>query len=81
MGRACIVLGGGRETKDSKIDLSVGVVLNKKVGDYVNLDESLLAIHAQDAKTAKEAEAILLSSFEFSETPVEKAKFIKGIVR
>jgi len=81
VGRVCIVLGGGRETKDSKIDLSVGVVLNKKVGDYVNLNESLLAIHAHDAKTAKEAEAILLSSFKFSETPVEKAKFIKGIVR
>lgn len=80
VGRACIILGGGRETKDSQIDLSVGVVLNKKRGDYVNLDESLLTIHAKDAESAKEAELILLNSFEFSETEPEKTMFIKGIV-
>lgn len=81
VGRACISLGGGRETKESKIDLSVGVVLHKKIGDYVNSGENLFAIHAHDLESAKEAELILLSSFEFSETPVEKTKFIKGIVK
>ncbi len=81
VGRACIILGGGRETKESTIDLSVGIVLNKKVGDYVNLGESLLTIHAHDEESAKEAETVLLSSFEFSETPPERTKFIKGIVR
>jgi len=81
VGRACIALGGGRETKDSKIDLSVGVVLNRKVRDYVNLNEIILTIHAHDLISAKEAESILLGSFEFSEAPVERTKFIKGIVR
>lgn len=81
VGRACINLGGGRETKESKIDLSVGVVLRKKKGDYVNLNESLFTIHAHDLDSAKEAEAILLSSFEFGEHIVDKSKFIKGIVK
>lgn len=81
VGRACIILGGGRETKDSKIDLSVGVVLNKKVGDYVNRGESLFTIHAHDAESAEEAGAILLSSFEFSETEPKIMGFIKGVVR
>lgn len=81
VGRACIILGGGRETKDSKIDLSVGVVLNKKAGDYVNRGESLLTIHAHDAESAEEAVAILLSSYEFSETEPKIAEFIKGMVR
>ena len=30
-----LILGGGRETKESEIDLSVGLVLHKKVGDQV----------------------------------------------
>ncbi len=81
VGRACITLGGGRETKDSTIDLSVGVVLHKKKYDYVNLGESLLTIHAQDEESAKEAEKILIESYEFCETLPEKTKFIKGIVR
>ena len=81
VGRACIALGGGRETKDSKIDLSVGVVRHKKKCDYVNLNEILLTIHARDEQSALEAEKILLDSFEFSEAAPEKAKFIKGIVR
>jgi len=81
VGRACIVLGGGRQTKDSEIDLSVGVVLHKKVGDYVNRGDSLLAIHARDLQSAKEAETILLGSYGFVKAPVELPKFIKGIVR
>ena len=81
VGRACIALGGGRETKDSSIDLSVGVVLHKKKCDYVNLDESLLTMHARDEQSALEAEKILLESFEFSEAAPETARFIKGIVR
>ncbi len=81
VGRACITLGGGRQTKDSEIDLSVGVVLHKKKGDYVNRDESLLTIHAKDLPSAKEAEAILLASYGFDKAPVERPKFIKGVVR
>ncbi|MEA4893764.1 MAG: thymidine phosphorylase [Oscillospiraceae bacterium] len=81
VGRACIALGGGRETKDSAIDLSVGVVLHKKKRNYVNQNESLLTIYAHDEKSAVEAERILLDSYEFSETLPEETKFIKGIVR
>ena len=32
-------IGGGRETKDDQIDYGVGIVLSKKVGDFVNKDE------------------------------------------
>ena len=81
VGRACIALGGGRQTKDSEIDLSVGVILHKKKGDYVNRGEGLLTIHARDLRSAKEAEAVLLGAYEFSKAPVEISKFIKGVVR
>ena len=46
IGVASRMLGAGRQTKDDDIDLSVGIVLNKKVGDKVNVGESLLTIHS-----------------------------------
>lgn len=49
IGTAAMMLGAGRATKESEIDLAVGLVLHKKVGDSVEEGESLLTIHANDA--------------------------------
>ncbi|MHA6501263.1 pyrimidine-nucleoside phosphorylase [Staphylococcus haemolyticus] len=46
IGVASMMLGAGRQTKEDEIDLSVGIVLNKKVGDVVKEGESLLTIHS-----------------------------------
>lgn len=46
MGIASMMLGAGRQTKDDDIDLSVGLVLHKKVGDRVDEGEPLLTIHS-----------------------------------
>src|SRR5699024_8103938 len=44
--KAALMLGAGRETQKSVIDLSVGIVLHKKIGDKVEQGETLLTIHA-----------------------------------
>ena len=80
VGLVSMHLGGGRATKESAIDLAVGVVLNKKVGDRVEAGESLGTIHASDAAKAAEAAELLRKCYTLSDTPVEKAPFIKGIV-
>lgn len=46
LGVAAMLLGAGRATKEDKIDYSVGLVLNKKVGDEVKKGEKLLTIHS-----------------------------------
>ncbi len=46
IGTAAMLLGAGRATKESVIDLAVGLMLNKKVGDSVKVGESLVTIHA-----------------------------------
>ncbi|MEG1316320.1 MAG: thymidine phosphorylase, partial [Oscillospiraceae bacterium] len=81
IGRACITLGGGRETKDSVIDLSVGVVLNKKVGDYVNQNDCLAVIHSSSLEAAEKVKDIIINCYELDNTTSEKQKFIKGIIR
>ena len=46
IGKASTMLGAGRATKDDVIDLAVGIVLHKKIGDSVKKGESLLTIHS-----------------------------------
>ena len=74
-------LGGGRATKDSEIDLSVGVILHKKVGDKVEKGESLATIHASSEEKAQEAAKLLRDCYQFSDAPVERPAFIKAVVR
>ena len=81
VGIVSLILGGGRETKDSEIDLSVGLVLHKKVGDYVTTGESLAAIHANDPEKLRQAKERFRSTCHFSEEPVERPAFIKAIIQ
>ena len=63
VGICCLILGGGRETKESTIDLSVGILLHKKVGDYVKCGESLATFHANDAEKCAQAKERFLSAY------------------
>ena len=81
VGLVSMHLGGGRATKEDTIDLSVGVVLHKKVGDRVEAGESLGTIHASDEEKANRAVELLQSCYELSAEPVKKPVFIKAIVR
>lgn len=81
VGLVSMHLGGGRVTKESEIDLSVGIVLKKKVGDRVEAGESLGTIHASSVEKAQEAADLLRKCYSLVPDAVEKPKFIKGIVR
>ena len=81
VGICSLILGGGRETKESEIDLSVGLVLCKKVGDYVEAGEPLAVIHANDADRAEQARARYLKACTIAGEAPERMPFIKNILR
>ncbi|RSD27317.1 pyrimidine-nucleoside phosphorylase [Mesobacillus subterraneus] len=56
VGTAAMLLGAGRATKESEIDLAVGLLLRKKIGDKVEKGESLLTIYSnfEDVSEVKE---------------------------
>lgn len=58
IGAAAMMLGAGRETKDSKIDLSVGVQLHKKVGEFVEKGDIICSLYANTENTTKVKEKI-----------------------
>ncbi|WP_106497347.1 pyrimidine-nucleoside phosphorylase [Lentibacillus sp. Marseille-P4043] len=79
LGTAAMMLGAGRATKESVIDLAVGIVLHKKVGDQVEAGESLLTIHANQANI-EEVKEKLYQSIEVSTDNVSAPSLIYDIV-
>ncbi len=66
IGMTSLILGGGRETKDSIIDLGVGIRINKKLGDKVNVGDSLATLYANDENKLIAAKERLLNSYTIS---------------
>lgn len=80
IGKASMILGGGRQTKDDKIDLSVGLEVYKKIGDYVNKGDVIAKIFSNNQKKTQEAERIITTAYEFSENKVLPQKLIKRVI-
>lgn len=80
VGNCSMILGGGRETKESALDLSVGLVLHKKVGDFVKQGESLAMIYANDKGKKDEAVRRYLGACRIGSEPVKKPELIKEII-
>lgn len=81
VGICSLILGGGRETKESSIDLSVGIVLAKKAGDYVERGETLAWIHANDEGKRKACEERLLKAYRIGNEKKDEMPVIKGILK
>lgn len=75
IGIAAMMLGAGRETKESQIDLAVGIVLHKKIGDPVQEGESLLTIHANN-NALEDVKQKLYESIAVSNTAVKAPTLI-----
>ena len=80
VGISAMKLGGGRETKESEIDLSVGILINKKVGDSVRKGEKIATLYANDNAKLEAALSELEQSYSYSQTPVERPELIKTII-
>ena len=64
IGRLASFLGAGRIKKEDKIDMSAGIVLNKKVNDNVKIGEVIATIHTNDEQKAKDAEKEILKIYK-----------------
>jgi pyrimidine-nucleoside phosphorylase len=81
VGTACVILGGGRERKEDSVDLAVGIVLHKKVGDSVSAGEPLATIHYNSKDLAARAKQLLDSSYQISDSPSgDKRPLIRGVI-
>lgn len=80
VGRASMQLGAGRETKSSIIDLGAGIVLHKKVGEWVEAGDPIAELYTNDAERLGGAEKTLAAAYTIgSEAPILRP-LIHGIV-
>ncbi len=80
IGESAMLLGAGREKKESEIDLSVGIILKKKVGSKVNKNEDLAEVYYNDSEKLKEAKGKLLSSFVIGKKKPQKLPLILATI-
>ena len=78
IGVAASVLGAGRQTKEDEIDLSVGIMLKKKVGEYVNKGDVIAEI-ASSTKDVSDAARKIVSSYHLG-SEQKQTKLIKKII-
>ncbi len=80
VGRASMALGAGREIVDSRIDPSVGILLNKKIGDRVEKGEPLCTVFYNQPARFESVRQPLLAAFAISSDRVEPPPLIKRLV-
>ena len=80
VGMTSLILGGGRETKESLIDLSVGIKIYKKLGDQVHKEEILATLYANDKDKLMEAKKRLEKAYEISQEKPAGMKYVYAIV-
>lgn len=76
VGMAAMRLGAGRDTKESQINLAVGVSLNGQVGDMVKTGDCIAIIHADDEKLIPNAVKTILEAVEIKADRVEEPSLI-----
>lgn len=80
IGLIAMELGAGRATKDSEIDLSVGLVLNKKRGEKVNKGDVIAFIHSNNENNIEKAYNDIIQNVSISESYSNKIPLIYDII-
>lgn len=79
IGEAVRVLGAGRYRKEDIIDPNVGVVLKKKIGDYINKGETILEIYYNDEEKLKNSLGLIKKAVSISQNEIRRPPLIYSI--
>ena len=80
VGETAVDLGAGRAKKTDSIDLAVGILVHKKVGDQISKDDELFTILSNDSEKTKEAEIRLKECIGWSDIPCESLPLFYGVI-
>ena len=80
LGLATVALGAGRETTDSPIDHSAGIVFNRKVGARVEAGETVFTIHTNRQGNLSEIESRCRRTLEIKDFPCQANPVIYKVI-
>ena len=81
MGIVAMELGAGRATKESEIDLAVGIVLNKKRGDKVKKGDVLAYIHSNNESNIEKATKGVIENYVIVENYENNIPLVHDIIK
>ncbi len=81
VGETAVKLGAGRARKDDTIDHAVGIIISKKVGDFVLEGEKILEIHANQQLECDAARINLVSAIKIINEPARPLRLFDGVIR
>ena len=80
VGKAAMVIGAGRATKEDEVDHAVGIELKKKVGDKVEKGDLIAEIYYNDDKNVESSKNMLLDAYIIGNEKIENIKNILEII-
>ena len=80
IGEAAMHLGAGRLKKNDPIDHAVGVVIQHKVGDWVQAGDKLFTLYSNDPLKLADARRDILDAYQWSNAPVDPISLFYGVV-
>jgi len=81
LGIASMLLGGGRAKKTDSIDYGVGIILNKKVADFVNVGDKIADLYVNDKTKLADAMNLIEEAFSYQEDAFEQEALIAEIIK
>lgn len=81
IGMTSLVLGGGRETKESAIDLTVGIHLNKHLGDLVQVTDEIAILYGNDEKKIDAAYKRFIKAYTLAESNTFNNKIVYEVIK
>ena len=81
IGTAAQILGAGRATKEESIDPAVGLVMKKRLGDFIRADEPLCVMYVNDESKVNAALEMFHSAFAYSDAKPEYRPMVYDVVR
>lgn len=81
LGIASVYTGAGRFTKKDEIHHGAGIILHKRIGDFVEKGECIMEVFSKDKKSEENAVNILKSSYKQCEIKPEKRNYILDVIR
>lgn len=80
IGKLACELGAGRVKKEDKIDMAVGIILNKKIGDFAKKDEVLGYIHSNNKEKLEQYKNKLIETIKIEKQEKAPIKAILGVI-
>ncbi len=79
IGNAAMLLGAGRAAKDDKIDMTAGIILHAKTGDYVSFGEPLCTLYSNNKDSLRSAADMFKSAITIGAAPIKQPLIYKTV--